>query len=390
MASQRRVDTIDFWRGVVLVVILVDHIPGNLLESLTPRNYGFSDSAEAFVFLSGVSVGLVYYRKVLQADMIGVVRRCLGRAFRIYGVHIALTCCAIAVFAAAYWLSAVPNLIEADGRHFVFHKPLRGTLGVLMLSEQLGYFNILPMYIVLMLLSPLMLAMARRSLALLLAASAAIYAAARFFGLALPNWPESGTWFLNPFAWQLMFSIGIVAGILWRDRPVPRSTFLLVLSGIFLVLAGISVTDGLWIAPGLRDAVFQRLDILKQNLGLARMLHFLMVAYLISQMPALTAVARTGLGRELQRLGRHSLPVFAFGSLFSCLGQAGMRLVDLHFSDGIHMLGMLYTLFGVAGLFLLARYLEWTKRGVVRQVRPVGNSSPGASPVSLHSSFSLQ
>ncbi|HLX99831.1 MAG TPA: OpgC domain-containing protein, partial [Roseiarcus sp.] len=49
-----RVRDIDFWRGAVLIAILIDHIPGNPLEHWTPRNFGLSDSAEAFVFLSGL------------------------------------------------------------------------------------------------------------------------------------------------------------------------------------------------------------------------------------------------------------------------------------------------------------------------------------------------
>ena len=44
----------------MLIAILIDHIPGNPLENWTPRNFGLSDSAEAFVFLSGLSVGLIY------------------------------------------------------------------------------------------------------------------------------------------------------------------------------------------------------------------------------------------------------------------------------------------------------------------------------------------
>ncbi len=60
MTTVNRVHDIDFWRGAVLIVILVDHIPGNPLEHFTPRNFGLSDSAEAFVFLSGLSVGLIY------------------------------------------------------------------------------------------------------------------------------------------------------------------------------------------------------------------------------------------------------------------------------------------------------------------------------------------
>ena len=58
--NANRIRDIDFWRGAVLIAILIDHIPGNPLENWTPRNFGLSDSAEAFVFLSGLSVGLIY------------------------------------------------------------------------------------------------------------------------------------------------------------------------------------------------------------------------------------------------------------------------------------------------------------------------------------------
>src|SRR5579883_1929324 len=77
-AKTGRVQAIDFWRGLVLIAILCDHIPGNLIDKITPRNFGFSDSAEAFVFLSGFSVALAYYRKA--ADWRGVAQRCLSRA----------------------------------------------------------------------------------------------------------------------------------------------------------------------------------------------------------------------------------------------------------------------------------------------------------------------
>src|SRR5579872_228817 len=97
-----RVEAIDLWRGLVLVAILCDHVPGNLIDKGTLRNFGFSDSAEAFVFLSGFSVALAYGRNVGPADWRSVTRRCLSRALRIYGVHIGLTAAALAVFAAAY------------------------------------------------------------------------------------------------------------------------------------------------------------------------------------------------------------------------------------------------------------------------------------------------
>ena len=151
MASAKRVGSIDFWRGGVLVAILVDHIPGNVLEYLTPRNFGLSDSSEAFVFLSGVSVGMVYLPRARRQGLWSVARGCLQRALKLYGVHIALTTAALAIFALAFWVSGVPELIEAHGRSLVFGSPMSGLTGLAVLSHQLGYFNILPLYVVLML-----------------------------------------------------------------------------------------------------------------------------------------------------------------------------------------------------------------------------------------------
>ena len=149
--SANRVRDIDFWRGAVLIAILIDHIPGNPLENWTPRNFGLSDSAEAFVFLSGLSVGLIYLPRAFKYGLEPVAGGCLKRALKLYGVHIALTVAALAVFGAAYWASGVPDLIQAHGRAFVFGSPGNGLLGLALLSHQLGYFNILPLYIVLML-----------------------------------------------------------------------------------------------------------------------------------------------------------------------------------------------------------------------------------------------
>jgi hypothetical protein len=118
--NSNRIRDIDFWRGAVLIAILIDHIPGNPLENWTPRNFGLSDSAEAFVFLSGLSVGLIYLPRAFKYGLEPVAGGCLKRALKLYGVHIALTVAALAVFGAAYWASGVPDLVQAHGRAFVF------------------------------------------------------------------------------------------------------------------------------------------------------------------------------------------------------------------------------------------------------------------------------
>jgi hypothetical protein len=358
MANRARIVEIDFVRGVVLVAIMIDHVPGNALEGLTPRNFALSDSAEAFVFLSGMSVGLAYYRKALASGLATAARGCLTRAGHIYGLHVGLTIAALAIFGLGYWFSGLAELIEAHGRALVFHEPARGAIGVA-LSHQLGYFNILPLYVVLMALSPVILAVARINALLAVFASGGAYLAVRLLDFHLPNWPEPGAWFFNPFAWQLVFTLGVVAAIRWRDAPLPRSLAIRAACLTLAVAGAVVVTDAWGLLPGLHDAVFSRFDVGKQNLGALRLINFLALAYLIATAPFLTALARTSVGEELQRLGRHSLEVFAVGSLLSALGQAATTTLNGIAPEGLEKsLEFGYILACIGGLVAWARYWE--------------------------------
>ncbi len=385
-AKGGRNTVIDFWRGLVLVIIFVNHVPGNILEHLTPRNYGFSDAAEAFVFISGLSVALVYYPKLPQGDAIGVIRRCFRRSFELYRMHLIMTGAAVALFSVGYVISNDVGMLEAHGRGAVFDDTARGITGVLLLGHQLGYFNILPLYIALMLWAPVAMILMRIHVALAAIVSIGIYALARADVLAFPSWPEPGRWFFNPFAWQLLFTIGIFTGAFLSQKSVPywRSMFLAAVA--FLIASLVTMTDGFGLAPNLLWGAFVNLDIIKSDLGLGRLLHFLALAYVVTQLRLGQALQGTALGAEMMRLGRNALPVFAVGSILSALGEVTMTLAAVRSSASPHIVGMVFTIFGILSLFLLARYLEWKKKGssAPRQER-VGKSglisvSPGELP----------
>ncbi len=361
MAHPSRNQSVDFGRGLVLIAMMIDHVPGNILEKVTPRNFALADSAEAFVFLSGLSIGLVYYRRVLADGLAPVAGACLKKAVRLYGLHLLLTFCALAIFGGAYWLAGDADaLIAPHGRAVVFQEPLRGGLGVALLSHQLGYFNILPLYVVLMALTPAILALARFSSAAALAASLGAYVLVRLTGFDLPNWPEPGGWFFNPLAWQLVFTLGVLAGVRWRDRAPEASPIVQALALALAAGGTFVVTDGLSLVPGLRDAAFAALDIGKQNLGLARLTNFLAIAYLLATTRFFGAVARAPAGHAVQKLGRQCLPIFAASSLLSALGQAGAATLGAGLDEPLARgLEFGYTLASIGALFALASWLEW-------------------------------
>jgi hypothetical protein len=67
-------------------------------------------------------------------------------------------------------------------------------------------------------------------------------------------------------------------------------------------------------------------DLIKSDLGLLRLLHFLALAYVVTQLRLGEALQGSTFGAEMARLGRNALPVFAVGSVLSALGEVTMTL----------------------------------------------------------------
>src|SRR5229473_7321425 len=81
---------LDLFRGLALWLIFLDHIPSNAVSWITIRNYGFSDAAEMFVFISGYTAALVYGRAMRERGFFIATARILRRAWQIYAAHIFL------------------------------------------------------------------------------------------------------------------------------------------------------------------------------------------------------------------------------------------------------------------------------------------------------------
>src|SRR5438093_2063725 len=271
-APAKRIDGIDFWRGFALLTIFIDHVPENIFQHVTQQNFGFSDAAELIVFLSGVSVALAYVTRSFDGETVGAVRALLRRAFTLYWVQILISLLIIAIFAGAAALWDDDDLLEdADA---VVSNPLQTTAAILALLHQLENANILPLYIALLLMTPLLLALARRDDRLMLAASAGIYLAARAFSLNLSTWPVEGTWFFNPIAWQLIFAIGIFAGRRFKRGGIAYDARLFAACLAVVAIAAVVRTDAFGYASGLWQDVHDMLVCGKTDLGFARLVHF--------------------------------------------------------------------------------------------------------------------
>jgi hypothetical protein len=383
-APAKRIDGIDFWRGFGLLTIFIDHVPENVFQHVTQQNFGFSDAAELFVFLSGVSVALAYGTRFFDGETIGAVRAVLRRAFTIYWVQILISLLIIAIFVGAAALWKENDLLEdAD---VVVSNPLQTTAAILALLHQLENANILPLYIALLLVTPLLLALARRDDRLMLAAAAGIYLAARAFSLNLPTWPVAGTWLFNPIAWQLIFAIGIFAGRRLKRGGIPYDARLFAACLAIVAIAAVVRTDAFGYASGLWQHVRDALDCGKTDLGFARLVHFLALAYIVYHSGLTGLMRRTRAFLPLCLIGRYGLPVFATGTILSAMAE----LVETRSEALSHQVafGAAIVVGGILIHYLVARGLAaWRDKSRAQQsMINRAHALQMAAPVSLRKS----
>src|SRR6218665_615414 len=230
-AVPRQRDTrLDVFRALALLTIFVNHVPGQYLEHLTHKNFGFSDSAEAFVLISGMSVGLAYGSRFAVGERLAVTLRILRRALTLYVAHIMTSIITFAIFAGGALWFARPDLLSEINLRAVVDRTDEGVVSMVLLGHQFGYNNILSMYAVLFLMLPGFLWLYRQSALLLLAVSGTLWLCAGIWQIAPSNFLDDGKWFLNPLSWQFLFVIGFVGVLKAKNKGFPRNPVLLFLS----------------------------------------------------------------------------------------------------------------------------------------------------------------
>src|SRR5262249_6828111 len=124
------------------------------------------------------------------------------RSLQIYAAHILISGLALALLAGVAYLTENPLILEWHNAASFFQDPAHTQMGIVLLTHQLGYFDILPLYVVLMLVAPAFVIIDRFAKPLLVPLSLALYFASLTVPFTAPAWPVEGQWFFNPFTWQ--------------------------------------------------------------------------------------------------------------------------------------------------------------------------------------------
>jgi len=375
--SPERDTRIDVFRALALLTIYVDHVPGTAYEYLTYRNFGFSDAAEAFVLISGMSIALAYGLKFRPGGRLLATLKMWRRAGVLYVAHIVATMMVIAIFCIASVLARRPELLTFINIEPLIKNTPEVLIGIVTLGHQLGYNNILPVYSVLLLMAPVWLLFISHRPWLALAASGALWLVAGIYQIAPPNYPEPGLWFLNPLSWQFLFNIG-VAGMLHvrRGGAIPVNRWLVGAAFAYAVTALLWVHSPLWgqISWFGLPPVLAGFD--KTFLSLPRLLHILAISYLVLALPAFSNLFRTAPDHPLAVLGKHSLPVFIAGTVIAMVAQVMKQI-----SAGGFAYDSLLLASGIGMQFALAFYLEWLSGiGWSGKARPARAATPAVGP----------
>lgn len=318
---------IDFFRGIALWWIFIDHIPDNWLAQFSLRNFALCDATEIFVLLAGYAAGLAYGRSMDRHGWLFAGADVLRRAWVLYIAHIFL----FVVFSAqvSYSATALDRSEYLDEIHLdvLAEAPYRAMLEALLLSFQPAYLNILPMYVAILAMFAVVLPLLRWP-TILFTLSATIYVAARATGYNFPSWTGGG-WYFNPVTWQFLFVIGsILSYAPPKLRVRPKILDALAIS---TVLIGVLLLWLIWPYPELTSrfpAVAARvlLSVDKEGLHPMRLLSILALAWLVSRLVSADALwLRNWLARPIVICGQHSLPVFCAGIFLSFLGRLAME-----------------------------------------------------------------
>ena len=314
---------LDLLRGLGLWMIFLDHIPDDVVSWMTLRNYGFSDAAEFFVFISGYLAGFIYGPIVASGNFLPALKRLWLRSWQMYVAHILLFLTFTAQIArtARKWDNPMYK-DEFNVANFLAH-PDELIGKALTLQYKPVDLDVLPLYITLVAAAPFVVWGLTRRPNLTLAASFVLYILARYFDWNLPSYPKGATWYFNPFCWQLIFFFGSWCGIgaisQLRKLLDSRIAYAIAVAWILFALVIVMTWHSAFLESLIPKWMIKRIyPIDKTDLDMLRFTHFCALAFIVSRYlhPGWKGLRSIWL-RPLVLCGQHSLPLFCLGVFLS-------------------------------------------------------------------------
>ena len=356
---------LDFFRGLSLFFIFIDHIPNNVLSYVTLHTIAFSDAAEVFIFISGYTAALVYGQLMVRRGTLVATVQIYYRVWQLYVAHIFIFMIYTAEVSYAMLKLQTETYSEQLRLSSFLQEPHVAVVKMMLLQYQPELLDILPLYIVLLAFFPIALLLQRRLRFAPLVLSFAIYLATLYFGWEPKTYPNAEGWFFNPFAWQFLFMIGATAGYAHSAAQpsiphwpwIPRAAI-----AVTIVVAIIKLS---WLASGFWDSIpalfYDEIGEMaedKSDLSALRLVSFLAVALTVVHfMGRDSAILRHPVSKLVIVCGQHSLHVFCLGILLSVLG----RFIVNSISNSL-LMQLAVNVAGLALMIALAQLMSWYRK----------------------------
>jgi hypothetical protein len=366
---------LDLFRGIANWAIFLDHIPDNVVNWITTRNYGFSDAADLFVFISGYTASFVYAKMMLDRGFVVGATRLFKRVWQLYVAHVVLFVIYIAAIGYVAQRYSDVEIINEFNVAGLIENPIQTLIHGLLLSFKPLNLDVLPLYIVLMGLFPPVLWFMLRKPDLTMLASLFLYFAALHFGWNLRGYP-AGEWYFNPFTWQVLFMFGawFALGGARASRSVINSPITLYLGGAYLIFALIMTMAGRFsdfgaLFPSWLYDAFNPND--KTYLAPYRVLHFVIIAFFVTRfVPKEWPGLEWKVFEPVVKCGQQSLAVFCVGVFLSFVAH-----FTLIMSSGSFLAQVVVSAAGIAIMTIVAYYISWSKQQDKPRPKPAATAN---------------
>ena len=333
---------LDFLRGFAVFVMVVDHFGGSSwLYLITGGNNFFVSGAEAFIFISGLVVGMVYGGIALKQGIRAAQTKALQRAWILYKLTVVLTLF-FAVLSVTFKMDWAQQLDVTN--------PLIFALNVATLRQTMYLTDIPILYTFLLLTAAGALWLLYKGYTkLLLAASSALWLGFQIAPTQVQiPWPIDGNTTFHFAAWQLLFFVAMAIGyhreaLVSKLSQMPRLPYFLFSGLLLLWLMQLYNTQGTFLAPvlpGLDTQAFMHDFFLKGALAPGRLIaSFIVFQFAYLAVTLFWKPVGAALGWLLMPLGQNSLYAYTMHIVV-----IGAFYAVLHFLPGnILAMGTLIT-----------------------------------------------
>lgn len=377
-AKRQRDIRLDFFRGVCLFIIFVAHIFVNPWGLYIPARFGLSDAAEIFVFLSGMASAVAFASVFVNRGLFLGTARIAHRMWQVYWAHVSvfLLCTAIMVI--------IDRNVQTGGNYVsglmmdqLFNENAKAAfVGLFTLTYVPPFFDILPMYLVILAMIPVVMLLASYNKWYAMAAVVLTWFIASFgyFDMSREPWGTS-TWFFNPFSWQLTFFTGFAFMRGWLPTPKPDKRLIIAAISYLLICLPVSWDPMMNAFPVLRETRDWLYPVIgKTHVGIFRYIHFLALAYL-----AFIAVGERGhrlqglVVRVTSKVGQQSLGIFMLTLILAFTASVALDMLGR-----TYLTVPLINLGGMAIMVGVAYLMAWFKSTPWKSAAPFQPASSGA------------